>query len=157
MDCNLVWNHIPAEVKVLVLLSMTQSSGLIHSRFFFKEGKGGCHWSKVSVKETSQVATKTIKLSRDKSMGHLSYWPIDVEDFFNVKFALANYSIVYCSDEGLTLKCQPFNSLQWPILRFQLILNGKLLANKKKGWLIHLNGTWPYNYIFYLVESAGSG
>ena len=87
----------------------------------------------MSVKETSQVATKTIKLSRDKSMGHLSYWPIDVEDFFNVKFALANYSIVYCSDEGLTLKCQPFNSLQWPILRFQLILNGKLLANKKKG------------------------
>ena len=53
------------------------------------------------------MATKTIKLSRDKSVGHLSYWPINVEDFFNVKFALANYSIVYCSDEGLMLKCQP--------------------------------------------------
>ena len=49
---------------------------------------------------------KTIKLSHDKSVGHLSYWPIDVKDFFNVKFA--NYSIVYCSDEGPTLEMSAF-------------------------------------------------
>ena len=87
---------------------MTQSSGLIHSRFFFKEGKGGMSLKQSICEGDQSSGNKTIKLSCDKCVGHLSYWPIDVKDFFNVKFALANYSIVYCSDEGLTLEMSAF-------------------------------------------------
>ena len=62
-----------------MLLSMTQSSGLIHgSVFFFEEGKGGMSLKQSGCEGEQSSGNKTIKLSHDKSVGHLSRWPIDV-------------------------------------------------------------------------------
>ena len=81
---------------------------LFAADFCFEEGKGGMSLKQSGCEGDQSSGNKTIKLSRDKSVGHLSYWPIDVKDFFNVKFALANYSIIYCSDEGLMLEMSAF-------------------------------------------------
>ena len=59
---------------------MSQSSGLIHGSvcFFFEEGKGEMSLKQSGCEGDQSSGNKTIKLSRDKSVGHLSRWPIDV-------------------------------------------------------------------------------
>ena len=99
-----------AEVKVLVLISMTQSSGLIRGGFLFwgREGGGGCHWSKVAAKETSQVATKPSNYHVIKAWDicHICRSMLRIFSMLNSLFA--NYLIVYRSDEGLTLEMSAF-------------------------------------------------
>ena len=55
---------------------MTQSSGLTHGSFFFEEGKGGMSLKQSGCEGDQSSGNKTIKLSRDKSVGHLSRWPM---------------------------------------------------------------------------------
>ena len=128
---------------------------LFAADFCFEEGKGGTSLKQSGCEGDQSSGNKTIKLSCDKSVGHLLHLPIDVKDFFNVKFAFCklfnrlslwrradtrNVSLLTHYGGQFTFSTQFFNT--------------KLPANQKKGWLIHLNGTWLYNYIFYLVESA---
>ena len=88
-EWTVIWSEIIYLQRLKFwLLSMTQSSGLTHGSFFFEEGKGGMSLKQSGCEGDRSSGNKTIKLSRDKKVRHLSRWPIDVKDFLNVKFAL---------------------------------------------------------------------
>ena len=92
-----------------MLLSITQSSGLIRGGFFFqRKGRGECHRSKVAVKETSQVATKPSNYHVIKAWDICRIGRLMLRIFKMFKSLFANDLIVYRSDEGLTLETLTF-------------------------------------------------
>ena len=51
---------------------------LFAADFCFEEGKGGMSLKQSGCEGDRSSGNKTIKLSRDKKVRHLSRWPIDV-------------------------------------------------------------------------------